>query len=203
MAQARRQATEPAAGGTPEAIRAAAVSLFATRGYEATTMRELARAVGVEAASIYNHFPSKHVLLADLLVSAMAGLVESVREAVDSAPDDPVEQMRVAVEAYVLCHRDRLGEASITDTERRSLLPEDSARLLALREELAELFRDTIRRGVADGSFVVDDIGVATLSILSICARLPVWYRPDGRMTLDKIADILVRFVLRGLGVDE
>ena len=180
-------------------IRQAAVELFRERGYEAATMRELGRRIGVEAPSLYNHFSSKADLLAELLIGGMAELVGAVRDAVAAAGDDPAEQLRAGLVAYVLFHEDRLGEASITDTERRSLRPGEAEQLLALRAELAATFRGVIDRGRETGAFVVQDPGIATLCLLSLCARLPVWYRPEGRLGLPEIADRIVAFTLHGL----
>lgn len=181
-------------------IKQAAVSLFQRQGFEGTTMRQLAAEVGMEAPSLYNHFPSKTDLLAVILLDAMRSLVDLVRDGIDSASPDPASRLRGAIASYVSFHEDRLAEASISDTERRPLSNKDARRLLALRRELSDLFKDVITQGVKQGVFRVPDIGVANLAVLSVCARLPVWYRADGRLSLPQIADVLSDICLSALG---
>jgi TetR/AcrR family transcriptional regulator, cholesterol catabolism regulator len=185
---------------THQAIRAVATRLFREHGYEATSMRHLAKEVGIEAASLYNHFPSKHQLLADVLISTMRALIEELHESLAQAPPTPAERLAAVVSRYVLFHREHLSEAYITDTERRSLQPTEAAQLLALREELSEMFHKIISEGNSSGAFDVEDVGIATLGVLSICARIPVWYREDGRLTLDKIAEVVSKTALRAVG---
>jgi AcrR family transcriptional regulator len=174
------------------------VRLFRAKGFEATTTRELAAAVGIESASLYNHFGSKQDLLADLLISVMEELVASLRSALDAAADgDPADQLRAIVRVWVVFHDDHLDAASISDTERRALRPADRRQVLELREEVAEIVRDVIRRGSEYGQFEVDDTSIAALAVMSICARVATWYRPNGRLQLAKIADLLADAAVR------
>lgn len=193
--------TQPAIS-TPLAIRRAAVRLFVERGYEATTMRQLAREVGIEAASLYNHVPSKQQLLAEILIDSMQELLSMVRDAVEAAGPEPANQLRDGIRAYVFFHESRLGEALISDTERRSLESPSAERLYAMRDELGSIFKGIIRRGGRKNVFRAPDVSMAALSILSICARLPVWYKPGGRLTLEQVADRFAEFALLGLGAN-
>lgn len=204
MAAARRTSAEGTSGAaTMAAIRAAAVDLFWTKGYEAATMRELAARVGIEAGSLYNHFPSKQRLLADILISTMEALLGQVEATLEDVRDaNAATRLRAAIRAYVTFHDRYLVEAALTDTERRSLSGGDSERLLELRRRLADRFRELIDAGVADGTFHVEDAGISTLAVLSVCARLPVWFRPEGRLDLDPVADLLATFCLSALGAD-
>ncbi|HEY2717510.1 MAG TPA: TetR/AcrR family transcriptional regulator [Solirubrobacterales bacterium] len=183
-------------------IRAAAVDLFQDRGYEATTMRDLAQVVGMDAGSLYNHFRSKYDLLREVLIGTMEELVEEVRISVEAAPDSPTAQLRALISSYVRFHSERLHEAGIADSERRSLEADDSRRLLELRRELAGMVREILERGKAGGEFEFEDAGVATLCVLSVPARLPVWFRPEGRLGLDEVVEPLTAFVLRGVGAE-
>ncbi len=188
---------------TAEAIRAAAIRLFHRQGFEATTMRQLATEVGIEAASLYNHIGSKQELLAEILLGSMRDLLATLDRKLSQVGSDPVARLVAAVRTYVLFHDGNLEGPSISDTERRSLEPEHCRELLALREQLSKLFRRILADGVLAGVFKVDDQSLAVLSVLSICARLPVWYRPGGRLELDQIATLIARNCLRMLGCDE
>src|SRR5689334_18866699 len=90
-------------GATGTAIRAAALELFAARGYEGTTMAEIGAAVGIRGPSLYKHVASKQDLLVELMTTTMDGLLELQRVALaDTA--DPVERLRRAVDAHVRFH---------------------------------------------------------------------------------------------------
>jgi AcrR family transcriptional regulator len=83
-----------------ELILAGAMELFAARGYEGTSMGEIARAGGVTAAVIYDHFPSKAELAIELLTRETEALLGFVARALDEAPTDPAALMRAGVDAF-------------------------------------------------------------------------------------------------------
>lgn len=188
---------------TARAIRAAAVHLFYLKGFDAATMRELAGEVGIEAASLYNHYSSKHELLAGILHEAMDDLISAINKEQQKFIPDAVGQLNAAVRAYILFHRDHMEAASISDTEMRSLKPEALVRLTEQRDQLSRIFKGIIEDGAVQGVFSFDDAFIATLCILLICARLPVWYRPDGRLSLDEIADLIAAQCIRMLTTRE
>lgn len=181
-------------------IRAAATRLFHIHGFDATTMRQIAAEVGIEAPSLYNHFASKDELLATLLIDAMTSLLGAVEDGIARAAPDAASQLTAAVRSYVVFHRHHLEAASISDTERRCLKADDAARLVTLRQRLTNLFRGILDVGEASGVFRFEDASIACLCILSVCARLPVWYRADGPLVLDEIATLMARNCLRLAG---
>jgi AcrR family transcriptional regulator len=97
-ARARRQRLSPER--RRELILAGAMQVFAERGYEAASMGEIARAAGITPAVIYDHFPSKARLQIELLERQTTELLDYVGTALQAAPDDPAERMRVGVDAF-------------------------------------------------------------------------------------------------------
>src|SRR5262245_3979028 len=75
-----------------------AAGQFADRGFEATTMQQIAAGVGVTAAGLYYYFPSKQILLFEVLEAALERIVDRVKAAVGAvpadAPDRPVRELR-------------------------------------------------------------------------------------------------------------
>src|SRR5258708_19481283 len=87
-----RQARAQTARLTPvtaEQIKAAAVDLFAVRGYRGTTMRHIAAALGIQAPGLYNHVDSKQEILAGIMVGVTTELLEEQRVPLASTPDVP------------------------------------------------------------------------------------------------------------------
>lgn len=81
-------------------ILTAAMELFAERGYEGTTIGEIAVRAGITAAVIYDHFPSKAALQIELLEGQTAELLRFAAAAVHEAACDPAQRMRAGVEAF-------------------------------------------------------------------------------------------------------
>src|SRR5258708_2827664 len=88
---------------TAEQIKAAAVDLFAVRGYRGTTMRHIAAALGIQAPGLYNHVDSKQEILAGIMVGVTTELLEEQRVALASTAD-VAEQVRRVIESHVRYH---------------------------------------------------------------------------------------------------
>jgi AcrR family transcriptional regulator len=186
-------------GGTGEAIRAAAVSLFAQRGYEATTMNDIGRSVGIRGSAIYNHVPSKQDLLRDIMVSAMEELVEGVESAIASFDDIP-GQLRSGVRQHVLYHAQSGPVYSIGNREIFSLEEPSRSHLVEMRRSYVERFRGIIENGVATKLFSVTSPLLATHSILQAGMGVAVWFDPDGPMDGAEVGDLYGEFALRTVG---
>ena len=135
---------------TEEAIREAAVALIAARGFEATTLREIADKVGVQPGTIYRYFPSKAQLLVALLVEHLEYLLASWATA-QPRTDDPVERLRAFVAFHIRSHTLRRREVFVANMELRSLSPGDRARVVALRRRYEDLLTGILRDGMARG----------------------------------------------------
>ena len=196
-AQARFSAPERRAQ-----IERAASELLHKKGYRALTMRELARHVGDQSASLYHHYPSKQELLRTLLRDTLSDLARAVRTAAQSAGPTPLRQLPAALRAHVLYHGDHRLEAAISDTELRDLSPRNRREIVALRDDYESIFRNILRRGNRLGCWYIDE-KMAGWIILGMCTGVNGWYRPDGPLALERIADFYSRFVLRALSVHD
>jgi len=168
-------------------------------GYGATTVRSIAREVGVTVPALYYHFENKQAMLMALLDRAMTIVSTHVEAAVAEAGDDPVKRLSAIVEAIVLYmshHRD----IAFLDAERRSLTPENLARYVAHRDRIEKELRTTIESGSKTGVFGTDDAGTCGRAILSMCQGVAGWYKPDGR---DTPVDVASRYARIALGAVE
>ncbi|MGW0250843.1 TetR/AcrR family transcriptional regulator [Nocardia goodfellowii] len=105
-----------AGSGTKTAIRDAAVELFGSKGFEQTSLREVADAVGITKASLYYHYPSK----LDLLVAIVSPIVENMRAVAEDIKTVPysAEGVRTVLQTYIrgmLRNRDA-GALCVRDT---------------------------------------------------------------------------------------
>jgi len=171
---------------------------FVEHGYDATTVRTIARQVGVTVPALYYHFENKQAILVALLDHAMTTVschVDAAIAEAGEAGDAPAERFAAIVEAVVLYmahHRD----LAFLDSERRALTPTNRARYVAHRDRLEQKLRETIEAGRRSGVFRTDDAASCGRAILSMCQGIAGWYRPDGPDTPEGTAARYVRIAL-------
>lgn len=189
----------PATRSRKTQIDRTATALFRARGYAATSMRELATALGLEAGSLYSHIKSKE----EILHRVCFGLAAEFFAAFDEATADPAApvatQLRQAIEAHVrVITRDSAASAVFLH-EWRHLSEPARIEFLALRERYEASFRTLIVRGLATGELHAPDAAFAALTLLASLNWLPSWYRPDGQLSPDEIAHRLAEQLLNGM----
>lgn len=191
-------ASRPGGARTASAIRHAAVELFYKRGYEPTTLREIAKVVGIQVGSLYNHIPSKEQLLYSIMSEVMLDLIASLDKALEPYTD-PVDRLRAAVECHVMFHAERAKEVFVGNSELRSLSRPNLKAVVDLRDRYEATFRDILEAGAAAGVFFVADAKLLTYVTLATGTQVSSWYRPRGRLSLQQIASVYSDFVLRAL----
>lgn len=186
-----------------QAIEDVASDLFRERGYAATSIRDIARALSVQGASLYAHVTSKEDVLwaivdrAATRFEAAADRAEADAEA--RRPGDPAEAIAALVRAHVEVLTADVDEACVFVHEWRALGPERRAAILERRDAYEARFRRRIIEGIAVGAFALTDPAIASGAILSAVNGVATWYDPEGRLTADRIADHLVELAMRML----
>ena len=187
-------------GRASDRIRSAAIALFRERGYHGTSMRDLADAVRIEAASLYYHFPSKEALLYDLFDRTMDALLQGFELALASG-STPAERLRAAVHFHVMFHIERQDEAFISHSELRALSAQYQLRNTAKRDRYEKMLRALLAAGVKSGDFEIADLALASTAILMMCSGVSDWFGRRGRLkpetVVDRYADMVLRLVRR------
>jgi AcrR family transcriptional regulator len=180
-----------------------ASELFHMNGYAATSVRDIARALDIQGASLYAHVASKEDVLFSI-VDRAAGAFERAADAAEAeaADGDPVERLAALVEGHVDIVTSDPERASVFVTEWRHLSAERRAAISARRDAYERRFREVIDEGSALGAFRASDSALAATFILTALNGIPTWYRPDGRLSADRIADHYVDLALRALSED-
>ena len=186
-----------------QAIEDVASDLFRERGYAATSIRDIARALSVQGASLYAHVTSKEDVLWAIVdraasrFEAAADRAEGAAEA--SRPGDPAEAIAALVRAHVEVLTADVDEAGVFVHEWRALGTERRAAILERRDAYEARFRRRIDEGIAVGAFAMTDPALASGAILSAVNGVATWYDPQGRLAAGRIADHLVDLTLRML----
>lgn len=185
------------------AIEDVASDLFREHGYAGTSIRDIARALSVQGASLYAHVTSKEDVLW-AIVDRAAGRFEAAADRAEAdadarRPGDPSEALATLVRAHVAVLTADVDEASVFVHEWRALGPERRRAILERRDAYQARFRRRIEEGVAVGAFAMTDASIAATTILSAVNGVAAWYDPSGRLPADRIADHLVDLSMRML----
>jgi AcrR family transcriptional regulator len=180
-----------------------ASGLFRANGYAATSVRDIAKALDIQAASMYAHVASKEDLLWSIVDGAATAFERAADGAAsDAAAGDPVDRLAALVEAHVEVVTSDPGRSSVFVTEWRHLSGGRRATIAARRDAYEQRFREAIAGGIAVGAFAVTDPAIAAAFVLTALNGIATWYRPDGRLGPDRISDHYVELVLRALSED-
>ena len=188
-----------AAAPREDQVRAAALRLFKEKGYHATSMRDIATAVGINKGSLYSYIRAKEDLLIPVFERAMGVLLEQMEQISTDASLVPTERLRRAIHAHVTAVADNLDVLTVYLSEWRQLGAESLSTVRLQRERYASLFRQILDDGVQSGEFRPMDTRIVMLGMIGMCNYLFRWYRPDGRLTPAQVADELIELVMNGV----
>lgn len=179
-------------------IVARSAELFRTRGYSATSMRDIADAVGVEAASLYNHIRAKTDLLHGI-ISGIAGHCDEHLESLQQSSKTPGEKVEEIIRFHVQLMINRYDEYSVM-THDWNHLPEKQLHEFALqRRSYVQQLEQIVTRGIESGEFKNIIPYVAVLNILSAVMGLEFWQRSLKKYSAEEMEDHIVRHLTLGL----
>lgn len=176
----------------------AAANIFGQKGFHAASMQDIAEAVSLQKGSLYHHVSSKQEILVEILDRAIDLLTDRMEE-VTSQPIPPVEKFRLAVRSYIHTLTEFRGPASVLLLEYRSLSPELQRRHIPRRDRYEKLWRQLLMDGEQAGVFHLDEPAMASRALLGAMSWAVTWYRPDGKLSADQIADLFSQLFLNGL----
>ncbi|MDB6142391.1 MAG: TetR family transcriptional regulator [Pseudomonas sp.] len=173
-----------------------AAHLFRNKGYERTTVRDLASAVGIQSGSIFHHFKSKD----EILRSVMEETVRYNTALMHAALADAVGP-RERVLALIRCELQSImggsGEAmAVLVYEWRSLSAQGQEQLLALREIYETLWLQVLGEA-KDAGYIRGDVFITRRFLTGALSWTTTWFRAQGSMTLDQLADEALVMVLK------
>jgi len=177
-----------------------AAELFAERGYRATTVRHIGDAAGVLSGSLYHHFDSKETILDELLSSYLDTLLETYR---GIAGAEPATALRGLVTESFRSLGEHRAAITVLQNERNYL--RDLPRFGYLTKSEAavrQIWITVLRDGIAAGSFRADLDPTVTYRFLRDSVWVAVrWFRQDGPLTAEQLADHYLTMIFNGIGV--
>lgn len=189
MVETRRQQIENTAS-----------ELFRKRGYSATSIRDIARALDMQGASLYAHVASKEDVLWSIVTRAADRFDAAVAPIAADAATPAADRLARMIRAHIHVVTDDLGNAASFLYEWRFLSDERRATVAERRHGYENRFRDLIEEGLGRQEFEPGtDPRLAAILILSAINGIATWYRPDGDLTPTEIADRYSHLLLNGL----
>lgn len=158
--------------GSASVVRAAALAAFAELGYHGTSVREITRRARTSVAALYHYFPSKEVLLAELVDVHLDELLSVLVEADAAAGPDAAARLSAIVQAHVTFHLRSPSEGRVCNAELHRLSPAARAGAVEKRKQERALFESAVAAGVAQGAFAVGHVPAASRAVLEMCTAV-------------------------------
>jgi AcrR family transcriptional regulator len=174
--------------------------LFWRKGYNSTTMRDIAKAYGCKPANIYNFFPKKEDILYRVLVEEMEQILSPIESLEHDETTDPIAQLRLVIESHLkITLSYRRSAKLLFDVALGSLSRQRRLKILALRDKYDRIIRIIILRGIRRGVFSETDEKLAGFMIASMITRSRLWYHPKKGLSIQELTDFIFHFTLNGL----
>ncbi len=182
-------------------IHRVAQNLFRQRGFSATSMRDLAKAVGIEPASLYSHIASKDQLLQDICFQ----MAQEFFEALDQSQIPGVkadEQLRMAIDGHIRIILDNLDASAVFFHEWRHLKEPALTEFKELRKQYEERFRSIVREGQEQRVLRDIDEEFITFTLFSSMNRIFEWQETRKEKQPEEFSAQINQLFLEGLRVE-
>jgi AcrR family transcriptional regulator len=172
--------------------------LFAHNGYHSTSMREIARELGMNQSSLYHYFKSKEDILYKLMNDAMDDAMATLEEicAADLAPEDKLNRVLGFYIRYYAGDQERL---ILLVNEKNSLTEAYRRRLVRKERRYVRLFKDIFEELAGHDRIKEIPPSVAIFAFLGMVHYTIKWYHKDGQVSLDELADSFLEIFTKGI----
>ncbi|MDN5201123.1 TetR/AcrR family transcriptional regulator [Fulvivirgaceae bacterium BMA10] len=183
-----------------EQLELAATELFKEKGYAASSMRDLANKLGIEAASLYSHIKSKEEILSNICFRMANEFFEAINK-IEIENISASAKLERAIIAHTQVIIKNVSASSVFLHEWRHLNQPKLDEFIAMREDYQNKFISIIEEGIANDEFISIDAKFAVLTILSSLNWIHNWYDPNGKMSPLEIGQQLSRMSINGLKI--
>jgi AcrR family transcriptional regulator len=197
------EASRPRVDNREDQIIQIACRLFARRGYQSTSLRDIAEEAKITKAALYYHFPNKEALYHRIVLDSLRALIDTVRAAVDAAstPLEKVRQFMLVTADFMDADRDSWLAGSNAfwmgaESEARDLT-------IALRNEYEAMLRTCIAEAISSGEFRQSNVAMSGRFLLSALNQISRWHRPGGALSTREVVEQYLDMALHGLQVPD
>lgn len=200
------QRTSPSNGGRSrgdgavqrQRLKDAALVLFARTGYHATTIRQITARVSLQPGMLYHYFSSKQDLLREICVD-YAVLNQAKAELILQSTPDPIEAVADLLSEGIQAQMQHPDGYQVLRSETRALTKHNRAQVVDALRRHRQNWVTAIERGVAEGTFQVDDVRLAAIMITGL-QDIGLWYSSSGRLGQEEVIHQTTKLALQLLG---
>jgi AcrR family transcriptional regulator len=176
-----------------------AAQLFKEKGYSAVTMRDIAQAMDIKAASLYNHIKSKQEILVLIIIEIAEEFTTTMNEVVSSG-ESTIKKIERIIQLHIdITLRDANALACLNN-DWMHLADAELTYFIKMREDYEENFRTIIKKGIADGEIKSLNLEVIIFSTLSTLRTLYLWYgkkkSPDPAVLKSNMIQVLLNGIV-------
>jgi TetR/AcrR family transcriptional regulator, cholesterol catabolism regulator len=188
---------------TLDDIVAAAAKVFRTKGYHAATVRDIADEVGLLKGSLYHHFDSKEELLYLVVKEPIAQMYRTMAD-IATADRRAVDKLRCAISAHLEAFDRHYPHLFVYLREREAVKRRFREMIGFSPKDYERCWQQILREGIENGEFRPDlDIQVASYGLLGMLNWLYKWYDPQGRLSVQEVAEQFTTLALAGLAANQ
>jgi len=175
-------------------------TLFWSKGYNATSVRDIARAYGCKPANIYNFFSKKEDILYEVLLEEMEQIINPIKALESDDTTHPEVQLQLLIQSHLdVTLSYRRSAKLLFDVELDNLTAAKRKKIVGMRDAYDRIIRKIIDRGLSAGCFADVDPKLAGFMIASMITRTRIWYHPQKGVSVSQLADFIFQFALNGL----
>ncbi len=175
-----------------------AATLFREKGYKAASMRDLAEAVGVEAASLYNHIKSKSELLHELVFSVANKFVLKLDE-IESESISSLHKMEKILRFHISEMINHYEEVYVSDREWKHLSDPYLSNYQNQRRVYRKRLAAIIEEGIRNNEIKAIDAPTVVLIFLHAVSGIESWHRSTKKITAEELEQNMVAILIDGL----
>ncbi len=175
----------------------AASTLFKEKGYSAVTMRDIAKAMGIKAASLYNHIKNKEEILTFIIISLAEEFIKGIA-VIKESNSTTVEKLKQIIALHVdIASNNTNGMASLNNDWMH--LKDQLDHYLYLRVDYEDSFREIIKEGIEKNEIKNLNPDIMLFSVLSTLRSLYIWIPLKEDMEPSVLASNLSEVLLKGI----
>lgn len=179
-----------------EIIQTSAI-LFKKKGFSAVTMRDIAKAMGIKAASLYNHINSKQEILSEIIISLAEQFTEQMK-IIKNSDESSIDKLKQIVALHVhITSNNQFGMASLNSDWMH--LEAELEYYLTLRKNYENDFRSIIENGIEENELVNSNPEVMLFSLLSTLRSLYIWLPKKEDLDIQKFTNELSLVLINGI----
>ena len=175
-----------------------AARLFREKGYSATSMRDLAEHVGVEAASLYNHIRSKAEILQEICFKTANKFMDHISE-VEASDQRSIARIEAILRFHIRQIVTHYEEVYVMDREWKHLTDPYLSNMQSQRRSYRQRIAAIIEDGIRKGEIKAIDAPTAVLIILHAVSGIESWHRSVKRISREMLEDNMVMILVEGL----